>query len=167
MNAGVVVWFTGLPASGKSTLAGRVRDALAAAARPSVLLDGDEVRRAFVPKIGYTEAARAGFYATLGKLAALIASQGLIVLVAATAQRRVWREWARAAAPRFIEVHVKATPDECAERDEKGLYTAAKAGLLKGLPGVDAEYEAPAAPTLTCSGGLDPEVVDRVVSALG
>jgi adenylylsulfate kinase len=166
MSSGVVVWFTGLPASGKSTLAERVHDALTAAERPNVLLDGDEIRRAFVPRPGYTEEARASFYATLGKLAALIASQGHVVLVAATAQRRAWRGWARASAPKFIEVYVAATATECAERDRKGLYAAANAGVLNGLPGVGADYEEPASPSLTCAGGLDPEAVDRVIAAL-
>ena len=164
--SGVVVWFTGLPASGKTTLAMRVRDALASGNRLSLVLDGDEVRRSFVPKLGYTEAARAGFYATLGKLAALIAEQGFVVLVPATAQRRAWREWARSVAPRFIEVHVTASADECARRDQKGLYAAAHAGVLSGLPGVDADYEQPTEPTLTCAGGLDEGAVDRVLSAV-
>ncbi len=167
MSTGVVVWFTGLPAAGKSALAERVRDALVAASRPCVILDSDEVRRTFVPKLGYSEAARAGFYATLGKLAGLLAEQGLVVLVPATAQRRAWREWARSSAPRFVEVYLSAPPEECAARDKKGLYLAARAGVLKGLPGIDAEYEAPQEPALTLSGGLDSGAVERVISAIG
>ncbi len=166
MSPGAVIWFTGLPASGKSTLAGRVRDALAATGCRALLLDGDEVRRTLVPRHGYTEAERDDFYASLAGLAALLARQGFLVLVAATAQRARWRELARALAPRFVEVFVAASPSECAKRDPKGLYAAARAGDLTGLPGADAAYEAPVLPDVISEGGLDPRAVGRVLAAI-
>src|SRR5262245_27228141 len=102
--SGVIVWFTGPASSGKSTLAERVANALEAEARPHCVLDGDAVRTALVPHPGYDVAARADFYETLTRLAVLLAGQGLIVLVPATAHRRAFRERARALAPRFVEV---------------------------------------------------------------
>ncbi|MBC7976513.1 MAG: adenylyl-sulfate kinase, partial [Myxococcales bacterium] len=86
---GTVVWFTGLPQSGKSTLAGRVRDRLAPT-RTCIVLDSDELRSA-LGATDYGEAGRTSFYATLAALATLLARQGHLVLVAATAPRLAYR----------------------------------------------------------------------------
>ena len=151
--SGLVVWLTGKPSSGKSTLARRLWAELRVDRAVVCLLDGDEIRAALVPPHGYDPASRDDFYQTLGNLAALIARQGLIVLVAATAHRRVHRERARAAAPDFIEVYVRATQTELEARDAKGLYAAVREGRLKGVPGADVEYEEPVQPELTSEGG--------------
>ncbi len=162
---GCVVWFTGLPSSGKSTLARRVKERLAGHA-PVALLDGDEIRAALVPSPGYDDAGRASFYATLGRLAALLATQGLVVLVAATANRRAFRDDARARVPRFIEVHVATPVEECRRRDAKGLYSAA----VGGLPGATVEFEAPRSPEVVATGGNDEraaaEIATRVRAAI-
>lgn len=165
--SGTVAWFTGLPASGKSTLARHVREALRERGRVDcVLLDGDEVRATLVPPAGYDEAGRAAFYETLARLAALLAGQGLQVLVAATAHRRQFRERARALAPRFLEVHVRTSVEECRRRDPKGLYGSVAGGAVRALPGAGAEYEPPLAPDVVAEGGEDAEAVRRVVEAL-
>src|SRR5215468_10133754 len=161
-SAGAVVWITGLPSSGKSTLAVRLQRQLVEAGRASCTLDGDEVRRALVPAPGYTPEARDDFYATLARLSALIAAQGLVVIVPATAHRAAYRAAARLLSPRFVEVHVAVPADECRRRDAKGLYAAA----VKGLPGDDLAYEAPAAPEVMAKGGLDDEAVGRVMDLL-
>ena len=167
MSAGVVVWFTGLPSSGKSTLAERVRLALREGGTTALRLDGDEVRRALVPSPGHWPAERDAFYETLARLAALLASQGLVVLVAATAHRRAHRERARALAPRFLEVHVATPRDECERRDAKGLYALARAGKAPLLPGVGVEYEAPLSPDVGSAGGEDPAALAEVVRRIG
>lgn len=146
--SGVVVWFTGLPSSGKSTLAGWVAQALDARGVAHVLLDGDEVRAALSPTPGYSNAARTHFYLTLSRLAALLAGQGLVVLVAATAHRRAFRAAARRLAPRFVEVFVDARPDECRARNSKGLY-----GTARRLPGAGVRYEPPLRPDVRAVGG--------------
>jgi adenylylsulfate kinase len=161
-----VAWFTGLPSSGKSTLAERVRARLVAAGVPGVLLDGDEVRRALVPAPGYSAAERDAFYETLARLAALLASQGLTVLVAATAHRRAHRERARALTPRFVEVHVATTPAECEARDSKGLWAAAGAGEAPFLPGAGVAYEPPGSPEVVARGGLDDAALEAVLEAI-
>ncbi|CAN96175.1 MULTISPECIES: adenylyl-sulfate kinase [Sorangium] len=153
--SGGVVWITGLPSSGKSTLAARAHRALLGEGRASCLLDGDEVRDALVPRPGYDPRARDDFYETLARLAALLARQGPIVIVAATAHRRAYRERARALAPRLIEVYVDVAPATCRERDPKGLYHAAGAGEIGALPGAGADYEAPLAPEVVARGGED------------
>jgi adenylylsulfate kinase len=161
-HPGVVVWITGPPSSGKSTLAralaGRLRDA----GRPSCALDGDEVRGALVPPPGYDPEARDAFYATLARLAALLAAQGLVVVVAATAHREAYRAEARRLAPGFVEVHVDVDADECRRRDAKGLYAAG----VPGLPGGDLVYERPAAPDVVAHGGLDEAAAARVLALL-
>jgi adenylylsulfate kinase len=164
--SGAVAWFTGLPSSGKSTLAERARARLVAAGVPAVLLDGDEVRRALIPAPGYTTAERDAFYETLARLAALLASQGFTVLVAATAHRRAHRARARALTPRFVEVHVEATPAECAARDSKGLWAEAGAGKAPFLPGAGVTYEPPESPEVLARGGLDDAALEAVLGAL-
>jgi len=149
---GVVVWITGLPSSGKSTLAERVFQALRARGAATCVLDGDDVRSCLVPSPGYSEAERETFYESLAKLAALIARQGLIVLVPATAHRRLFRERARAAAPAFCEVWMATSRSECEKRDAKGLYAKARAGELHGVPGFDEPFEEPVTPDIVVRG---------------
>ena len=152
---GPIAWFTGLPSSGKSTLASSVATALRASGHANiVVLDGDAVREALRPQPGYDDAARDAFYETLARLAALIAAQGDIVLVPATANLRAFRERARTLAPgRFVEVYVDTDLAVCRARDTKGLYEKAAdpaATATSGtLPGVGARYEAPLAAELT------------------
>jgi adenylylsulfate kinase len=159
-----IVWFTGLPRAGKSTLAARVREALRARGDPCVVLDGDAVRAALVPTPGYDLAGRDAFYATLGRLAALIAAQGMTVLVPATAHRRQYRNDAGARAPAFVEVFVEATAQERAGRDEAGLYVTQ--ATRERLPGVGVAYEAPERPDVVAHGGHDEAAVAAIVERL-
>lgn len=160
---GVVVWFTGLPASGKTTLAKAVQRKLQDASAPVCLLDSDQVRKALVPSPGYSQAERDAFYATLAHLAALLSEQGLIVLVAATAHRAAHREQARELASRFIEVFVRTPLEECERRDPKGLYARARDGELPHLPGARTEYETPTSPDVIAPNGAGDEAVSEVV----
>lgn len=165
-TGGVVVWVTGLPSSGKTTLAEAARAALLAQGTACCLLDGDEVRAALHPAPGYDPAAREDQYATLADLAALLARQGLVVLVSATASRRAFRERARRVAPRFLEVLVDTPAAECERRDTKGLYGRARAGALTGVPGVDEPYERPSAPDVIATGGHDHDALSRLIEAV-
>lgn len=164
--SGTVVWFTGLPSSGKSTLAQRVHGRLHERGVTACLLDSDALRRLLAPLLGYSEQERDAFYAALAGLAAELASQGLTVLVAATAHRQEYRARARGLAPRFIEVWVATPLDECRRRDSKGLYAAA-AGRPGTLPGVDVAYEPPSDAQVVAAGGRDERAVDRVLDLLG
>jgi adenylylsulfate kinase len=160
---GIVAWMTGLPASGKSTLALHVRERLGGVA---VLLDGDEIRDALEPRPGYGDEARDAFYRTLARLAALLARQGHVVLVAATAPRRVHRETARALAPAFFEVYVRTPLAECERRDPKGLFARARRGEAPDLPGLGAPYEEPSAAEIVADGGNDEVAIAAIVAAL-
>jgi len=157
--AGTVVWFTGLPASGKSTLAERVRDRLRHAA---VILDSDAMRDVLEAS-SYAADDRERFYRVLANLAANLAHQGIVVLVAATAQRRAFRALARAHAPHFVEVWVRTPADQCAQRDVKGLYARASAGEI-ALPGVAVPYEPPTHPDVVAEGGLDEAALGQILA---
>jgi adenylylsulfate kinase len=160
------VWVTGLPASGKSTLARRLAARLRSDATPCAVLDGDDVRSALGRPAGRGERERDAFYAALAALASLLAAQGLVVVVAATAGRRTYRERARDLAPRYLEVHVATPAAECERRDPKGLYTAARAGRATGVPGLDAPYDVPASPEVVAAGGDDAGAVERLAALL-
>jgi adenylylsulfate kinase len=156
----MVVWMTGLPRAGKSTLAAEVRARLAASGTPAVVLDSDEVRKTILPPPGYDRESRDDFYATLGRLAVLVARQGFVVLVPATAHRRAYRDATREMAPAFVEVHVATALADCVNRDPGGLYASS---AHAALPGVGVEYEAPRAAEVVAHGGHDPEAVETIV----
>ncbi len=162
-DPGIVVWFTGLPASGKSTLAERAQKLLKARGTSAVLLDSDAVRPLLAPHFGYDPEDRDAFYFRLAELAAQLARQELVVLVAATAPLRAHRETARAQSPAFAEVYLDVPQEECARRDPKRLYAAARAGDAPQLPGFGAPYEPPERPAVRARGGQDQEAVDAIV----
>ena len=142
--SGVVVWLSGLPSSGKSTLARAVRERLGPA---SCILDGDDLRAALVPAPGYDAGARASFYATLANVAALLARQGLVVLVPATAHRRAFRDRARELAPAFVDVYVATAASECAARDPKGCGSVRPRERPSSSPGLPSPSSRPSTPT--------------------
>jgi adenylylsulfate kinase len=160
---GAVIWITGRPSSGKSALAERLRKRFVQAKRSVVVLDGDTVRAAMKPAVGYDEQSRNDFYETLANLAAMIAQQGLVAIVPATAHLREYRDRARALAPRYIEVYVHVPAEQCAERDAKGLYAAVREGRVTGVPGADVPYEVPEAPDVIALGGYDEEAIAKIV----
>lgn len=171
--SGAVIWFTGLPASGKSTLARRVYAHFTATGRAPVLLDGDELRN-ILDFHSYATDGRDQFYRSLAALAALLANQGFVVLVAATAPKRQDRDRARAQVGSqvggqtgFIEVWVKTPLSECEARDPKGLYVQARRGDVKELPGIGVAYEPPLAPDVIADGGLDEAAVAAIECQLG
>jgi len=160
VRGGGIIGITGRPQSGKSTLARAVVKRLRAAGVMALLLDGDAVRAALVPAPGYGEAEREAFYATLANLAGLLAAQGAWVAVAATSNLRRYRDQLRA--PRYLEVFVNATLEECEARDTKGLYARFREGLAPSLPGAGAPYEVPEEPDVVASGGRDAKAAREV-----
>jgi adenylylsulfate kinase len=156
-----VVWITGLPSSGKSTLAARLQRRLANA----IVLDGDEVRDV-LGMHAYDSRGRYAFYRALSGLSALIARQGVVAIVPATAPSREHRAVARELAPRFLEVFVDTPLDECERRDSKGLYAAARRGAVTALPGGAVEYERPSSPDVIAQGGEDDLAIARILDLL-
>ena len=146
----LVLWFTGLSGSGKSTIANILDQKLHALGKHTVLLDGDNVRHGLNRDLGFTDADRVENIRRVAEVAKLMADAGLIVLTAFISPFRAERELARSRLPEgeFWEVFVD-TPLEVAEkRDVKGLYAKARAGEIKNFTGVDSPYESPEAPEM-------------------
>jgi bifunctional enzyme CysN/CysC len=147
---GAVVWLTGLPGSGKSTLALALERRVFERGGVAVLLDGDTLRTGLNADLGFSPEERAENVRRLGEIAAHLARNGAIAIVAAVSPSSTSRERARAAAgTHFFEVHVAAPADVCESRDPKGHYRKARAGEIPNFTGIDASYEVPAAPDLT------------------
>lgn len=143
-----VLWLTGLPGAGKSTIAQAVCRQLRAAGQAAVVVDGDDLRRGLSSDLGFSDRDRAENVRRAAEVARLMADAGITVVVALISPFQADRDRARARFEpgRFVEVFVD-TPLAVAEaRDPKGLYRLARSGALAGLTGVDGPYEPPAAP---------------------
>lgn len=143
-----VVWLTGLPASGKSTLcAALCRDLAALGIRPAVL-ESDALRCVLTPEPRYDEAERQLFYRALVVMAQQLSEHGVPVILDATANRRAYRDLLRRLLPghALVEVFVDCPQAVCAARDPKGLYRRAREGKSSTLPGLQAPYEPPEHP---------------------
>jgi adenylyl-sulfate kinase len=168
---GATVWLTGLPASGKSTLAVEVEALLVGAGRPALRLDGDNLRHGLNGDLGFAPEDRAENVRRTAHAAALLAQAGVVALVALVSPYAADRAIARAiheeAGVPFVEVWVATSLAECERRDPKGLYARARAGDLPGLTGVGDVYEAPEAPELAIGDAeAIPAAAARVLSAL-
>lgn len=138
-----VVWITGRPASGKTTLGRRLVEGLHARGVRAVLLDSDEARRSITPHPTYAPDERALFYRALAWTAARLAEQGIVPVVAATAHDASLREAARTIAPTLFLVHARCSAAVCEARDPKGLYRAARARGEGTMPGVQVPFDDP------------------------
>lgn len=145
-DRGFAVWLTGRPAAGKSTLAAELKRLLAEEGVAAQILDSDELRNLLTPRPVYTDEERQWFYGMIVFLAELLTENGVNVLIAATGPRREYRDNARRRIARFAEVHVDCPVELCRQRDPKGLWRRLDRGEIRGLPGADLPYEAPAAP---------------------
>ncbi|SIR46515.1 adenylyl-sulfate kinase [Halanaerobium kushneri] len=147
---GIVLWFTGLSGSGKSTIAVEVEKELYRRGKASYRLDGDNLRFGLNKDLGFTAEERKENIRRIGQVAALFADAGLITLASFISPYKAGREAARqaAGADNFKEIYVKASVETCAERDPKGLYEKAKNGEIENFTGISAPYEDPEAPEL-------------------
>ena len=170
-HAGATIWLTGLPASGKSTLAAAIEARLLTDGRAAYMLDGDNLRHGLNGDLGFSPEDRAENVRRTAEVAALIADAGVVALAALVSPYVADRDAARAAHERrglaFVEIHVATSLAECERRDPKGLYARARAGELDGLTGVSAPYEPPESPDLR----VEPDepldaAVDRAVALL-
>lgn len=148
IKIGFVLWFVGRPAAGKSTIAHLLHEALAAEGVPCCVLDSDELRAILTPQPTFSNDERDWFYAVLVGLAGVLSRNGVHVLIAATGQRQAYRAAAYAQLPHFAEVYVHCSLATCQQRDPKGLYARAQAGVIEQLPGAGAVFEPPVAPAL-------------------
>ncbi|NBC31133.1 MAG: adenylyl-sulfate kinase [Alphaproteobacteria bacterium] len=148
-HKGAVIWFTGLSGAGKSTLAMLVERTLFNKGCHVYVLDGDNVRKGLNSDLGFEPGDRAENIRRVGEVAALFAQAGFIVISAFISPYQVDRDRARKAAPdAFHEVYIHADLETCEQRDPKGLYKKARAGLIQDFTGISAPYEAPGTPEL-------------------
>lgn len=149
-HKGGVLWFTGLPSSGKSTLAFALERALHERGCRSYVLDGDNVRHGLNKDLGFSPEDRAENIRRLGEVAKLFADSGTIVMTAFispyAADRNRARELQRDG--HFVEIYCRCPVSACETRDPKGLYRKARAGEIKDFTGVSAPYEEPEKPEL-------------------
>jgi len=161
---GFTLWFTGLPSSGKSTLARRVEQVLLERGMNVEVLDGDEVRENFSKGLGFSKADRDTNIRRIGFVAKLLSRNGIVAITAAISPYREVRDEMRRNIGRFIEVYVQCPIDVLKERDVKGLYKKALAGEIKHFTGVDDPYEAPLKPEVLIES--DRESVDDSVARI-
>jgi bifunctional enzyme CysN/CysC len=146
------VWITGLPASGKSTLAAAVEERLVESGRWAYLLDGDNLRHGISRDLGFSAGHRKENVCRAGEVAALFADAGAVAIVALVspyaADRLEVRKRHLSEGLPFFEVWVDTPVETCMARDPKGLYARARTGELRGFTGVDDPYEPPTEPDL-------------------
>ncbi|WP_310200097.1 sulfate adenylyltransferase subunit CysN [Ancylobacter sp. 3268] len=166
----VLLWFTGLSGSGKSTVANLVEKKLHALGRHTYLLDGDNVRHGLNKDLGFTAADRVENIRRVGETAKLFVDAGLIVLASFISPFRAERQMAREILEpgEFVEIFVDAPLDVAERRDPKGLYARARRGEIKNFTGIDSPYEEPANPEIHLAAGEQaPEVLaDEIVAYL-
>lgn len=148
VQLGFAIWLTGLPSSGKTTLAYTLSSMLLDRGVAVQVLDSDELRQKLTPNPTYSPEERDWFYGVVTYLAGLLTDDGVNVLVAATASRRAYREAARVRIDRFAEVYVDCSREVCRARDPKGLWKRAAKGAISALPGVGTPYEPPQSPEI-------------------
>ena len=145
-----LVWFTGLSASGKSTIAHAVEKELHDRGIRTYVLDGDNVRHGLNSNLGFSPEDRKENIRRIGEVAKLMADAGIVVFTAFISPYREDRDTARTLfeGDHFYEVFVKCSLEECEKRDPKGLYKKARAGIIKNYTGISSPYEEPLAPEL-------------------
>ncbi|GIU72159.1 MAG: adenylyl-sulfate kinase [Candidatus Nitrosocaldaceae archaeon] len=143
---GFVIWLTGLPGAGKTTIAKNLAPKLEALGLKVELFDGDEVRKQLSPDLGFSKKDRELHARRVAYLAKILAKHGIVSIVSLISPYREFREYARDLIKDFIEVYVKASLDTCIKRDPKGLYKKALNGEIKDLTGLQDVYEEPLKP---------------------
>jgi len=147
---GVLIWFTGLSASGKSTIAYTLEHALVQRGHLCYVLDGDNIRHGLNKNLGFSAEDRAENIRRIGEVGKLFVDAGLITMTSFISPYRADRDAARTTLGpgNFLEVFCDTPIAVCEQRDPKGLYKKARAGELKGFTGIDDPYEAPLKPEL-------------------
>jgi adenylylsulfate kinase len=161
----MIVWLTGLPCSGKTTLGLAIVERLRALGRKTEFLDGDVLRRALCKDLGFTPADREENIRRIGFIANLLARNGIVTVVSAVSPYRAARDEVRRQCGGFLEVYVNAPLSVCEHRDVKGMYGKARRGELAAFTGVSDPYEPPLAAEVECHTDLESvaESADKVL----
>lgn len=145
-RSGFALWLTGLPSSGKSTLAEYLGRNLERRGVLVQILDSDQLRDWLTPEPDFTQQERDWFYRALVEIAGLLTDNGVNVVIAATGSRKDYRLLARERIERCVIAHVDCPRAVCRARDSKGLWSRADRGEIKNFPGVDAPFDVPESP---------------------
>ena len=162
------IWLTGLPASGKSTLASLLAQSIEKQGIRVQILDSDKLRQVLTPDPKYTAEEREWFYQTLVYIGSLLVRQDVNIIIAATAHKRNYREWGRQSYSNFLEIYVRCPLEVCIERDQKGIYSKAMTGATHSVPGIQVCYEVPESPAMIVDTELDrpQEIVHQIMKHL-
>jgi adenylylsulfate kinase len=163
---GFGVWITGLPASGKSSIARALVKKLKEFGIAAVVLDSDEMRVILTPEATYSHGERDKFYRAVVSIGEIITRNGVPVIFDATANRRVYRDHARSRIAKFVEVYVRCPLEVCVKRDPKGIYRRAAAGNATTVPGMQAPYEPPQNAEVTIDGQDAPDIGANAILAV-
>ncbi len=157
-QGGATIWFTGLSASGKSTVAFTIEHALVERGRLAYCLDGDNIRHGLNKNLGFSPEDRTENIRRIGEVAKLFADTGVLTMTSFISPYRADRDLVRTihdeAGLPFIEVFVDTSLEVCEKRDPKGLYKKARAGEIPEFTGISAPYEAPEKPELVLDTGV-------------
>ncbi len=153
---GFTLWFTGLPCSGKSTLAQLVAQELERRGRGVEVLDGDVVRTRLTRGLGFSKEDRDENIRRIGFVCKLLSRHGVVAIAAAISPYRAVRDEVRSMVENFVEVYVRASLEACIARDVKGLYKKALAGEIQNFTGVNDPYEPPLHPELAIDTEKEP-----------
>ena len=162
----IILWFTGLSGSGKSTIAHAVEEQLFKQGFRTFVLDGDNVRHGLSSNLGFSEEDRKENIRRVGETAKLMLEAGIITLTAFISPYLQDRERVKIMMPPgdFIEIYCEATLETCERRDVKGYYKKARAGIIKNYTGIDSPYEIPDNPELTLN--TDNQTLEESVQAV-
>jgi len=161
---GPVIWLTGLPCSGKTTIAIELEKRMSANNYPIQRLDGDIVRTTISKDLGFSKQDRDLNIERIAYVSELLSRHGIHVIVSFVSPYQKMRDFARNICPRFIEVHVKCPIEECIRRDVKGMYQQALEGKINDFTGVQDPYEEPLNPDMVLY--TDKETLDESVSRM-
>jgi len=162
-HTGFAVWITGIPASGKSTIARSLVEKLESRGMRAVVLESDELRKILTPSPTYSPEERSHFYRMMVLIGDLIVRSGVNVIFDATANKRSFRDHARSLIMKFMEVYIRCPLDVCIKRDPKGIYSQAASGKATTVPGVQTPYEPPINPDVTLDGQATPESAADII----
>jgi adenylyl-sulfate kinase len=153
---GVTVWFTGLPGSGKSTVARHLASLLGNRGVANEVLDGDQVRKNLSKGLGFSREDRDSNVARIGVVCELLTRNGVVAIAACVSPYVEAREAVRRQVGDFVEVYVATSPEDCERRDQRGRYEAARRGEIRNFTGVDDPYEEPTHPDVRVDCGREP-----------
>ena len=165
---GFTIWFTGLPSSGKSTLARLLETEIKKRRKHVEVLDGDEVRLRLSKGLGFSKEDRDENIRRISYVANVITRCGSVAITCAISPYRSIRQEARNEIGNFVEVFVKCSVDECIKRDVKGLYKKALSGEIKNFTGISDPYEEPENPEITVNTAVETEQesLDKIIGGL-